>query len=406
MTSADVVLMDVRMPELDGVATTEHLLARPGAPKVIVLTTFDLDEYVFAAIRAGASGFLLKDARPEELLGAIRSVARRRRRRRAERHAPPARARRDDAAARPSTTRGSTPHAARARGAGGGRQGPLERRDRRRPLHGRGDGQDPRRAAVEQARAARPRPAGRSSPTSDRPLGWYRSWRSYTGRDRGWMEDGRRAPHPAWHDRNTHPPALVAWAGYAAAALGDRATRSASASTKASAARLGIAGTYADPEAMRRASLLAGALIFAVGVGALAFVRPWGLRLPRWLVIVPALVGSAYSMAHALTAYVTKPLDALGVVAARVPRLGGAPRDRAVPLGPAVLRALVPRPRPARHRRRAAPLPAHRRDAPAAADRRHRGDDRGADRRGLRARRQSLVVQTSKAPSGGSVPGT
>jgi DNA-binding NarL/FixJ family response regulator len=74
-TRADIVLMDVRMPELDGVRATELLLARAGAPKVIVLTTFDLDEYVFAAIRAGASGFLLKDARPAELLTAIRSVA-------------------------------------------------------------------------------------------------------------------------------------------------------------------------------------------------------------------------------------------------------------------------------------------------------------------------------------------
>jgi DNA-binding NarL/FixJ family response regulator len=76
VTTADVVLMDVRMPELDGVQATERLLASPGGhvPKVIVLTTFDLDEYVFAAIRAGASGFLLKDARPEELLGAIRTV--------------------------------------------------------------------------------------------------------------------------------------------------------------------------------------------------------------------------------------------------------------------------------------------------------------------------------------------
>jgi DNA-binding NarL/FixJ family response regulator len=64
------------MPELDGVQATRQLLARSeDGPKVIVLTTFDLDEYVFAAIRAGASGFLLKDARPEELLGAIRSVA-------------------------------------------------------------------------------------------------------------------------------------------------------------------------------------------------------------------------------------------------------------------------------------------------------------------------------------------
>jgi hypothetical protein len=65
---------------------------------------------------------------------------------------------------------------------------------------------------------------------------------------------------------------------------------------------------------MRRASLIAGAGILLVGVGAVARVRPWGLRLPRWLVIIPALTGSAYAAAHALTAYVTKPLHALGVV--------------------------------------------------------------------------------------------
>jgi DNA-binding NarL/FixJ family response regulator len=74
VTSADLVLMDVRMPELDGVEATRQLLARGDAPKVIVLTTFDLDEHVFAALRAGASGFLLKDARPEDLLAAIRAV--------------------------------------------------------------------------------------------------------------------------------------------------------------------------------------------------------------------------------------------------------------------------------------------------------------------------------------------
>ena len=74
VTAADVVLMDVRMPRMDGVAATRALSARPDAPRVIVLTTFDLDEYAFAAIKAGASAFLLKDALPAELLNAIRSV--------------------------------------------------------------------------------------------------------------------------------------------------------------------------------------------------------------------------------------------------------------------------------------------------------------------------------------------
>jgi DNA-binding NarL/FixJ family response regulator len=75
-STADVVLMDVRMPVLDGVEATRRLTARPGAPKVLVLTTFDLDEYVFAALRAGASGFLLKDALAAELCAAIRTVYR------------------------------------------------------------------------------------------------------------------------------------------------------------------------------------------------------------------------------------------------------------------------------------------------------------------------------------------
>jgi DNA-binding NarL/FixJ family response regulator len=77
VTHADVVLMDVRMPDLDGVTTTRLLLERDAerAPRVIVLTTFDADEHVVDGLRAGASGFLLKDAEPEELLGAIRAVA-------------------------------------------------------------------------------------------------------------------------------------------------------------------------------------------------------------------------------------------------------------------------------------------------------------------------------------------
>ena len=73
----DVVLMDIRMPNLDGVEATRRLLAaRDGdAPRVLILTTFDLDEYVVEALRAGASAFLLKDAPPEQLIDAIRTVA-------------------------------------------------------------------------------------------------------------------------------------------------------------------------------------------------------------------------------------------------------------------------------------------------------------------------------------------
>ncbi|MFF2325099.1 MULTISPECIES: response regulator [unclassified Streptomyces] len=71
----DVVLMDVRMPGLDGIEATHRIVASGARSRVIVLTTFDLDEYAYEALRAGASGFLLKDARPEELLAAIHSVA-------------------------------------------------------------------------------------------------------------------------------------------------------------------------------------------------------------------------------------------------------------------------------------------------------------------------------------------
>jgi hypothetical protein len=70
---------------------------------------------------------------------------------------------------------------------------------------------------------------------------------------------------------------------------------------QAAGGTIGLAGTFEDPDGFRRASLLAGIFIFLVGLGALAFVRPWGLRIPRWLVIVPALAGSAFAMAHVLT---------------------------------------------------------------------------------------------------------
>ena len=71
----DVVLMDIRMPELDGIAATAQITERHPAARVLVLTTYDLDEYVYDALQAGASGFLLKDTPPEQLAGGIRAVA-------------------------------------------------------------------------------------------------------------------------------------------------------------------------------------------------------------------------------------------------------------------------------------------------------------------------------------------
>jgi DNA-binding NarL/FixJ family response regulator len=75
-SAPDVVLMDVRMPIMDGIDATRAITALPDAPRVLALTTFDLDEYVYAAVRAGASGFLLKDAPPDDLVHAVRVVAR------------------------------------------------------------------------------------------------------------------------------------------------------------------------------------------------------------------------------------------------------------------------------------------------------------------------------------------
>lgn len=73
--SPDVVLMDVRMPDLDGIAATRELVATAPGSKILILTTFELDDYVFGALRAGASGFLLKRTRPEDLITAVHTIA-------------------------------------------------------------------------------------------------------------------------------------------------------------------------------------------------------------------------------------------------------------------------------------------------------------------------------------------
>jgi DNA-binding NarL/FixJ family response regulator len=75
MHRPDVVLMDIRMPRMDGLQATSAMLSLATPPRVVMLTTYDLDEYIFEALRAGASGFLLKDSPPEELISAIRVVA-------------------------------------------------------------------------------------------------------------------------------------------------------------------------------------------------------------------------------------------------------------------------------------------------------------------------------------------
>ena len=71
----DIVLLDIRMPGLDGIETTRRLLERKAAPRILILTTFDLDEYVYEAMKAGASGFLLKNVPPAKLVDAVRTVA-------------------------------------------------------------------------------------------------------------------------------------------------------------------------------------------------------------------------------------------------------------------------------------------------------------------------------------------
>ena len=157
----DVILMDIRMPELDGLEATRRILATDTTARVLVLTTFDLDDYVFEALRAGASGFVLKDDPPEQLLAAVRTVAA------------------GEALLSPAVTRRVIRHftrarhqapppgvaeltLARARGLRADHPRAVQRRDRRGALHQRHHGQDPRHPAAAEARPARPRPGDRA----------------------------------------------------------------------------------------------------------------------------------------------------------------------------------------------------------------------------------------------------
>ena len=147
----NVVLMDIRMPTLDGLEATRRILAADAVVRVLILTTFDLDEYIYEALRAARAGFVLKDDPPEQLLSAIRTVAS------------------GDALLSPSVTRrviqqftklpSRTPppeprpvDLARARCPAPARARALERGDRRAALHRRDDGEDARDANPPEAR--------------------------------------------------------------------------------------------------------------------------------------------------------------------------------------------------------------------------------------------------------------
>ena len=155
----DVLLMDVRMPRTDGIEATRAVVAGGSGVRVLVMTTFDVEEHALGALRAGASGFLLKDTPTDQLVAAVRSVAA------------------GDAVVSPSVTRRllsrwvaedaspRVPHPELAglterehEVLGTGRSGPLERGDRRRAVPVGGHGEDPRRPGAHQARGARPGP--------------------------------------------------------------------------------------------------------------------------------------------------------------------------------------------------------------------------------------------------------
>ena len=161
-----VVVMDVRMPKVDGVTATRLLSDVPGSPPVLVLTTFEDEEILAGALRAGAAGFLLKGVPAEDLQRAVRAVAA------GDSWLDPgvtgrvlATYREGVAPALPGT-RARRPDPARARGALADRCGPQQPRDRRPPRAGRGHRQDPRRPHLRQARPPRP---GRSGGLRVRP---------------------------------------------------------------------------------------------------------------------------------------------------------------------------------------------------------------------------------------------
>ena len=155
----DVVLMDIRMPDMDGIEATAHLVRAGSRAKILMLTTFDHDDYIYRAMRAGASGFLLKDANRSQLINAVRTVSAGRCATSPIDHPPPSRGTLPKAPRQRRRRGGRAPEPARGRSSPADRNRTHQRRDSQTALPQRRNSEKSRRPHPCQTRATRPRPS-------------------------------------------------------------------------------------------------------------------------------------------------------------------------------------------------------------------------------------------------------